>query len=134
MQFGTFDERFNYLKLNGIVGEVTFDFNRYLNQTFYKSRIWIDEIRPKIITRDLGCDLGIPDAEIFGKIIIHHINPITVDDVINNTDLLTNPEYLICASDKTHRAIHYGDISLLTPMNPVIRYKNDTCPWKWEHS
>lgn len=129
MQLETFEERFEYLKLDGIVGEETFGFDRYLNQKFYKSKEWRDT-RNYVIARDLGCDLGIQDREIIDEeILIHHMNPITKEDIINKTDLLLNPEYLITTINNTHRAIHYGDDSLLYKP-PVERFKNDTCPWR----
>lgn len=124
----TFEERFEYLKINGTVGIDTFGFDRYLNQTFYKSVEW-KRIRNKVIIRDNGCDLGIDGYEIYGRILIHHMNPITQDDIINRTDLLLNPEYLISVSLDTHNGIHYGDINQLLK-EPIVRKPNDTCPWK----
>lgn len=124
----TFEERFHYLKLEGRVGEDTFGFDRYLNQIFYKSREWRD-VRDYVITRDLGCDLAFDGREIYGKILVHHMNPITKDDILNVSDFLLNPEFLICTSKRTHDAIHYGDENLLYS-DPIIRRKNDTCPWK----
>lgn len=124
----TFEERFRYLKLNGKVAEETFGFDRYLNQAFYKSNEW-KKIRDEIIIRDLGCDLGCDDREINSRIIIHHMNPITKNDLKNRTDLLLNPEYLICTTKRTHDAIHYGDESVLFLDIPERR-KNDTCPWR----
>lgn len=124
----TFEERYKYLKIGGKVGEETFGFERYLNQEFYKSHEW-QSIRRQVIVRDLGCDLGIEGREIHGKIIVHHMNPITIDDIIEVSDFLLNPEYLICTLKSTHDAIHYGDESLLIKA-PVERTKNDTCPWK----
>lgn len=124
----TFEERYKYLKIGGKVGEETFGFERYLNQEFYKSHEW-QSIRRQVIVRDLGCDLGIEDREIHGKIIVHHMNPITIDDIVSASDFLLNPEYLICTLKSTHDAIHYGDESLLIKA-PVERTKNDTCPWK----
>lgn len=124
----TFEERYRYLKIGGKVGEETFGFERYLNQEFYKSHEW-QSIRRQVIVRDLGCDLGIKDREIHGKIIVHHMNPITIDDIIEASDFLLNPEYLICTLKSTHDAIHYGDENLLIKA-PVERMKNDTCPWK----
>lgn len=126
IRLNTFDERYNYLKLNGQVSDITFGFDRYLNQTFYKSKIWLN-VRDSIIVRDLGCDLGLDGYEIYGKIIVHHMNPILVDDIINNTEYLLNPNYLICTSHNTHNAIHYGDRS---PNMIRERYSGDTCPWK----
>lgn len=124
----TFKERFEYLKLDGVVGEETFGFERYLNQTFYKSPEW-KAIRDKVIVRDCGCDLGVDGYEMYGRILIHHMNPITIDDIVNRSDFLMNPEYLIATSLTTHNAIHYGDENLLITA-PVERTKNDTCPWR----
>ena len=124
----TFKERFEYLKIGGKVGEETFGFDRYLNQILYTSPEW-KSIRDKIIVRDNGCDLAVPGREINGKIMIHHMNPITVDDILRRSDFVFNPEYLICTIMNTHNAIHYGDSSLLYE-DPIIRTKNDTCPWR----
>lgn len=124
----TFKERYKYLKLGGKVGEETFGFDRYLNQKFYKSKEWRD-IRDYVILRDNACDLGIEDREIHSRIIIHHMNPITKYDIVNQTEFLTNPEYMICTLKRTHDAIHYGDDSILFG-DVVIRSKNDTCPWR----
>lgn len=128
MKLKTFKERFLYLKLNGKVAEETFGFDRYLNQQFYKSKEWL-KLRDHIIIRDGGCDLAIDDREIYKRIIIHHMNPITKYDIINKTDILLNPEYMICTIKRTHDAIHYGDESILYDV-PVERTKNDTCPWR----
>lgn len=124
----TFMERFKYLKLNGRVGEETFGFDRYLNQTFYRSYEW-RRLRDEIIVRDCGCDLAMEDREIFDRILIHHMNPIQANDILQHSDLLLNPEYLICTSKLTHDAIHYGDEQILY-QEPVTRTKGDTCPWK----
>ena len=124
----TFEERFEYLKLSGQVGKETFGFDRYLNQNFYRSAAW-RRVRDQVIVRDCGCDLGIEDRMIGGKILIHHMNPIVYTDILNLTDILLNPEYLICVSHNTHNAIHYGDDNLLIK-NPIVRTRNDTCPWK----
>ena len=124
----TFEERFKYLQLNGRVGDDTFGFDRYINQIFYKSADW-KRIRDQIIIRDNGCDLALEGYEIYGRILIHHMNPITVKDVELSTEYLMNPEYLICVTHNTHNAIHYGDEKLLMK-GPVVRTKNDTCPWK----
>lgn len=124
----TFIERYRYLRLGGRVGEDTFGFDRYLNQIFYKSDEW-RALRNKIIVRDNGCDLGIEGREIQGRIIIHHMNPISVDDILNRSEYLLNPEYLIATVKNTHDAIHYGDENLLITV-PMERSKNDTCPWK----
>ncbi len=122
----TFDERFEYLKLNGRVSDLTFGFDRYLNQIFYRSPIWL-KTRRDIIVRDLGCDLGLDGYELYGKIIIHHMNPISKDDILNNADYLLNPNYLISTCLRTHNAIHYGEQS---PNIITERRMNDTCPWK----
>lgn len=124
----TFDERFEYLKIGGLVGESTFGFERYLNQTLYNSSKW-RRLRNQIIIRDNGCDLGVEGYEIQGIIIVHHMNPISVDDLKDFSDDIFNPEYLICVSLTTHNAIHYGDKSLI-PQEPVERRPGDTCPWK----
>ena len=124
----TFKERYEYLKLNGRVGEETFGFDRYLNQAFYKSEEW-RAVRDYVIVRDNGCDLGMKGHEIFGKILIHHMNPISKRDILDRSDLLLNPEYLICTIKNTHDAIHFGDENLLI-VAPIERRKNDTCPWK----
>lgn len=124
----TFKERYEYLRLDGVVGENTFGFDRYLNQAFYKSKEWKD-IRRFVIIRDNGCDLGVEGYEIHTNIIIHHMNPIRQDDILSRTDLLMNPEYLITTMLNTHNAIHYGTEELLATA-PISRSKNDTCPWK----
>ena len=128
IQLPTFEERFRYLRLKGSVGKETFGFDRYLNQNFYRSSAW-KRVRDQVIVRDNGCDLGIDDRIIYGKILIHHMNPINDEDILNMTDILLNPEYLICVTLDTHNAIHYGDEDLLIK-EPVVRFKNDTCPWK----
>lgn len=124
----TFEERFKYLELGGKVGEETFGFDRYLNQVFYNSDEWKD-IRDFVIVRDNGCDLGIPDREIQGRILVHHMNPISKEDILKRSKFLLDPEFLICTIKNTHDAIHYGDESLLITA-PIIRTKNDTCPWR----
>lgn len=129
MKLNTFEERFEYLKIGGKVGEDTFGHDRYLNQILYKSDRWRKETRPTIIARDEGCDLGIDDREIGDRILVHHINPITVDDILNDNPKVFDPENLICTSHNTHQAIHYSDDRLLIKA-PIVRSKNDTCPWK----
>ena len=124
----SFEERFQFLRLNGAVGEATFGFDRYLNQLFYKSPEW-KELRDYIIIRDIGCDLGIDGYDVQGKIYIHHMNPITREDIETQSELLLNPEYLIVTSHNTHNAIHYGDEGLLL-LPPNERRRFDTCPWK----
>lgn len=128
IRLSTFEDRFRYLMIRGSVGKDTFGADRYFNQKFYKSSEW-RRIRYQVITRDLGCDLGIKGREIFGLIIVHHMNPFLMEDLAgdNAMDLL-DPEYLICVSDSTHKAIHYGDESFL-PEIFVERRPNDTCPW-----
>lgn len=124
----TFKERFEYLRLDGKVGEETFGFDRYLNQVFYKSPEW-KAARDFVIIRDQGCDLAMEGHEIFGKILVHHMNPISMEDIVHRTEYLLDPEYLICTIKNTHDAIHYGDGSLLIT-GPIERTKNDTCPWR----
>lgn len=128
-QLKTFEERFKYLKLGGVVGVETFGFDRYFNQKFYTTTEW-KQLRNHIIVRDLGCDLGCEDHEIFGqRIIIHHMNPIDLEDIEKKSDFLLNPEFLITTIHSTHNAIHYGDESLIITA-PIERRRNDTCPWK----
>ena len=124
----TFEERFDYLQLNGRVGEDTFGHQRYLNQVFYKTREWRD-LRHYVIVRDNGCDLGVEGFDIYGSVHVHHMNPITIEDIENRSEFLLDPEYLISTSDRTHKAISYGDKSLL-PLPPIERFRNDTCPWR----
>lgn len=124
----TFEERFLYLRLNGTVGESTFGYDRYLNQRFYKhNRRWRDA-RELVIIRDNGCDLGMFDYEIYGAIVIHHINPMTKEQIEKDSDLLYDPEFLVCTTKMTHNAIHYGDESLLSK-RAIVRRPFDTCPW-----
>ena len=124
----TFEDRFEYLKLKGSVGKDTFGHDRYLNQIFYSSMEW-RRLRDEIIIRDNGCDLGIEGRQIGGKVYIHHLHPLDVNDILTHSEYLVNPEYLICVSFETHNAIHYGDINLL-PRDPIERKRNDTCPWR----
>lgn len=124
----TFQARYQYLRLNGEVGKETFGFDRYMNQFFYRSPEW-RRVRDLVITRDEGCDLGIQGREIFGRIIIHHMNPISPEDIRDRSDFLLDPEYLITTIHDTHLAIHYGDEHLLF-QEPIVRRPNDTCPWK----
>lgn len=124
----TFEERYQYLRLDGAVGKETFGFDRYLNQVFYRSQKW-KMIRDFVIIRDNGCDLGVEGHEIHGRIIIHHMNPLTVRDIESESEFLSDPEFLICTIHNTHNAIHYGDENLLIRA-PIERTKNDTCPWK----
>lgn len=126
----TFEERFEYLKLDGDVGDETFGFDRYLNQRFYRSAEW-KRIRDAVIVRDNGCDLGIEDRQLYDRIVIHHMNPINQRDLINHMDsMVIDPEFLICCSHNTHNAIHYGDDSLIVKSTLTERTPNDTCPWK----
>lgn len=124
----TFEERFEYLKLSGAVGKETFGYDRYLNQVLYKSAEW-KETRNKVIIRDLGCDLACEDRQIFGQALIHHMNPITKEMILDRDRDIFNPEYLITTTKITHNAIHYGDENLLCH-GPVVRTPNDTCPWR----
>lgn len=124
----TFVERYRYLKIGGMVGEETFGYDRYLNQTLYRSSEW-KRFRRDMILRDRGFDLAHDDYEIVGKILVHHIDPITPRDVIRRDPKIFDPENVICVSLATHNAIHYGDESLLM-LDPIVRTKNDTCPWR----
>lgn len=124
----TFIERFNYLKLDGIVGQETFGYDRYLNQTLYRTAEW-KRFRREIIVRDNGCDLACEGYEIVGKILIHHINPITVEDIMRRDPKIFDPENVISTTLNTHNAIHYGDEELLIT-GPIERKPNDTCPWR----
>ena len=128
MALPSFIERFRYLKLNGRIGEETFGFDRWLNQVFYRSPEWMD-MRQEILVRDNGCDLAHPDHIIGVRPIIHHMNPIKPEDLVNVPDEILNPEFLVCVSKRTHDAIHFGDASLL-PSLPTERTPNDMCPWK----
>lgn len=127
-RFETFEDRYRYLTLKGKVGQETFGFDRIFNQMFYRSKEWLN-FRDLVIARDNGCDLGIEGREIHGRIIIHHINPISLEDIELFSEYLLNPEYAITTSLMTHNAIHYGDESLLIK-EPITRSRNDTCPWK----
>ena len=126
--FPTYEDRFRYLQLKGAVGKDTFGYDRYLNQILYSSQEW-KRFRDKIIIRDNGCDLACEGYDIHGRILVHHINPIRVDDVVNRNPIVFDPENVVCVTHNTHNAIHYGDESLLI-LAPVERTKNDTCPWK----
>lgn len=129
IQLPTFEERFRYLSLDGKVGAETFGYDRYINQVFYqRSKEW-RSIRDFVIIRDNGCDLGVEGYDIFGKIIVHHMNPISIEDIERESEFLLDPDYLICVTHNTHNAIHYGDESLIFK-SPIERTKNDTCPWK----
>lgn len=124
----TFEERFEYLKLPGSVGEATFGFDRYLNQRFYQSTEW-RQLRNKVIARDNACDMACPDHDIAGLILIHHINPITIEDIENSSEALFDMNNVVCVSSIVHNAIHFGDASLL-PKPLVERRPNDTIPWR----
>lgn len=124
----TYEERFKYLQIKGAVGIDTFGYDRYLNQTLYRSAEW-KRLRNEIIIRDDGCDLAFDGYQINSRILIHHLNPISVNDVKNRNPKVFDPENLVCVSHITHNAIHYGDESLLVK-DPVVRSANDTCPWK----
>jgi hypothetical protein len=123
----TFEERFNYLKLKGMIGQVTFGFDRWLNQRFYKSHAWLD-VKDHVIVRDNGCDLGISGYEIPSDLLIHHMNPMSADDILHGEEWIVDPNFLITTSLQTHNAIHYGDQSLL-PRGPVVRRSGDTKLW-----
>lgn len=125
----TFEERYRYLQLKGSVGRETFGFDRYLNQVFYQRNPKWKSARDAVIIRDNGCDLGIEGREIYGKIIVHHMNVVTLEDLERDSDILYDPEYLISTMHTTHNAIHYGDEHLLM-LDPIERKPNDTCPWK----
>lgn len=127
-QLSTFKERYDYLKLNGRVGAETFGYNRYVNQRFYRSTEW-KHIRDQIIIRDNGCDLGVEGYGLHSRIYIHHLNPMTVDDIDQGRQMILDPDNLICVSFDTHQAIHFGDESLL-PQLPIERISGDTCPWR----
>ena len=124
----TFEERFEYLQLKGSVGKDTFGYDRYLNQVLYRSSEW-KRLRNQIIIRDGGCDLACDGYDIYNKVLIHHLNPITVEDVLTRSRKVFDPDNLVCVSHSTHNAIHYGDVDLLVT-GPIIRTKNDTCPWR----
>lgn len=129
LQFKTIEERFRYLRLKGRVGEETFGCHRLVNQQLYTRDPRWKSFRNKIIIRDNGCDLAIPEFQIYSRIIVHHINPLTMDMFMNNDPLIFDPENVVCVSFNTHQAIHYGDINLL-PQLPIERKKNDTCLWR----
>lgn len=124
----TFKERFEYLRLDGTIGEETFGYNRYLNQMLYRTAEW-KRFRNEIIVRDNGCDLACEGYDIHGKVLVHHINPITMEDVLNRTKKVFDPDNVISTTLNTHNAIHYSDESILL-MAPIERKPNDTCPWK----
>lgn len=127
-KYSSFLDRFEYLQLDGTVGSETFGSNRFMNQAFYTSPEW-RRARREVIIRDDGCDLGVEGYDIFSKILIHHMNPIREEDLLNRNPDILNPEFLICVSHNTHNAIHYGDKNLL-PAPLVERKPGDTCPWK----
>ena len=124
----TFQERYDYLRIGGVVGESTFGFERYLNQMLYTSAQW-KKVRSLVIIRDNGCDLGMEDYPIGGRIYVHHMNPITAEQIEESAAEIFDPEFLICVSKQTHDAIHFGDKHLL-PQLPVERRPGDTCLWK----
>lgn len=129
IQFPTIEERFEYLNLHGRVGIETFGCNRYINQNLYIYNKQWKHVRDEVIIRDDGCDLALPEFRIHSRIIVHHINPLTLEQFMNNDPLIFDPENLVCVSFNTHQAIHYGDKSLL-PELPIERRKNDTCLWR----
>lgn len=128
MTLSTFEERYEYLKLNSSVGKETFGYDRWLNQKFYTSQRW-KSLRDAIIIRDNGCDLAYPDRPIYGQILIHHLNPVSKEDILQGSDLLWNPDFLVCVSKETHNAIHYGAYKKLSEQD-VTRKPGDTCPWR----
>lgn len=128
VRHNNFEDRLNYLKLNGFVGEDTFGFDRFVNQDFYRSAKW-KRIRDYVITRDLGRDLGVEGFEIFDRPIVHHMNPISLDDITSLSDFLIDPEFLITVSHKTHNCIHYGSNEKLS-IQPCERRPGDTCLWR----
>jgi hypothetical protein len=126
-QLDTFEERFRYLRLKGILGFVTFGFDRWINQRFYKSQEW-KVVRNEVIVRDNGCDLGIPGYEIYSELIVHHMNPLKIDDIKHGENWIIDPEFLITTTLRTHNAIHYGDENLLS-RDPIVRKSGDTTLW-----
>lgn len=128
LKLKTFKDRFEYLNLSGNVGNSTFGYDRYLNQRLYKSSSW-QKVRDKVIIRDDGLDLACAEKPIFGRIVIHHMNPIKKEDILYRPDYVFNPEYLISVSEQTHKAIHYGDFSLISS-TLIERKPNDTIPWR----
>lgn len=127
LKINSFEDRFEYLKLSAKIGDETFGFDRWLNQYFYHNIEW-KRIRDRVIVRDMGCDLAHQDYPIKGKVIVHHMNPINLTDIEERSDILLNPDYLICVSHNTHNAIHYGDQNLL-PKKPIERRPGDTKLW-----
>lgn len=125
----TFEERFDYVNLSGKVGEETFGSDRYLNQALYRTKLWKKDVRNKIILRDNGCDLAMDGYEIHGRIYIHHLNPVTIEDLESGDPKVVDPDFLVCVSFDTHNAIHFGDKRLL-PRGPIERKPGDTCPWR----
>lgn len=128
LTISSFEDRFKYLNLNGAIGKETFGFDRYLNQIFYRSVEW-KKVRDYVIIRDQGLDLASEDHPIVGKIYVHHMNPISMKDIVDKNDILLDPEYLISVSYETHNAIHYGGLATL-PQVPKEREQNDTIPWR----
>lgn len=127
LQFETFEERYEYLSLQGVVGQQTFGFDRWINQQFYTSKAW-RTLRRDIIVRDESCDLGVPGYDIHNRLIVHHLNPMVQDDIVYGREHAIDPEFLICTTHQTHNAIHYGDASLLPkPFSP--RKPGDTKLW-----
>ncbi len=127
IRLNTFEERFEYLSLKARVGDPTFAYDRHLNQSFYRSKLWRD-LRHQIIVRDESCDLGVPGNDIYSRAVIHHIVPMTIEDFEDGNPMMLDPDNLITTTHDTHNAIHYGDRSLLKVMPPE-RFKNDTAPW-----
>ena len=130
IEIPTFEDRYRYLRLGNRIGEEAFGFDRYLNQRFYKSREWL-AVRNEVIVRDAACDLACEDREIPDgvRILIHHMNPIRIEDIAYKREWILNPDFLICTTKQTHDAIHYGDETILC-LDPIERSPNDTCPWR----
>ena len=128
LRLKTFEERYEYLRLSNLVGQATFGFDRYLNQQLYTSKRW-KKVRDEVIIRDNACDLGVEGFEIRDKIIVHHMNPISIEDVEDDNDIIYDKNYLIATTLSTHNAIHFGDKTKLI-LAPIDRKRNDTCPWK----
>lgn len=126
-RLGTIEERFEYLSLKGAVGFKTFGPSRWVNQQFYTSSLW-RRVRDEVIIRDNGCDLGVPGYDIYAELLVHHMNPMTPEDVLNQEDWILDPEFLITTTKKTHNALHYGDVSQL-PQAPIVRMRGDTQFW-----
>lgn len=127
----TFEERYRYLRLQGTVGRESFGFDRHVNQSFYRSREW-KQLRNHVIVRDNGCDLGVEGYEIHGDILIHHMNPMDLEAIVDGDPRILDPEFLVTTTHRTHNAIHYGDETLL-PRALIERSPGDTALWERTH-